>query len=117
MCMEEQSQQKKSAKANQPSEREWHTPKNASRANPRGVFGLDDENTQENPNPQANSQSLVPNPPSPPHSNQGEAARAGEAEAEAGVEAGAEATMRKENGIVFSIRKTMITSQIIVQTR
>jgi hypothetical protein len=44
MCMEEQSQQKKSAKANQPSEKEWPNPRNASHANPRGVFGLDGEN-------------------------------------------------------------------------
>jgi hypothetical protein len=51
MCMEEQSQQKKSAKSNQPSEREWSNPRNASHANPRSVFGLDGENTQENPNP------------------------------------------------------------------
>jgi hypothetical protein len=115
--MEEQSQQKKSAKANQPSEREWPNPRNASHANPRGVFGLDGENTQENPNPQADSQSLVPTPPSPPHSNQGEAAGAEEAEAEVGVEAGAEATTRKENGIVFSTRKTMTTAQIIARTR
>jgi hypothetical protein len=118
MCMEEQSQQKKkSVKANQPSEKEWHNPRNASHANPRGVFGLDSENTQENPNPQADSQSLVPNPPSPPHSNQGEATGAEEAEVEVGVEAGAEATTRKENGIVFSTRKTMTTTQIIAQTR
>jgi hypothetical protein len=47
----------------------------------------------------------------------GEAAGAEEAEAEAGVEAGAEATMRKENGIVFSTRKTMTIARIIVQTR
>jgi hypothetical protein len=40
-----------------------------------------------------------------------------EAEAEVGVEAGAEATTRKENGIVFSTRKTMTTTQIIDQTR
>jgi hypothetical protein len=69
MCMEEQSQQKKSVKANQPSEREW--------PNPRGFFSLDGENTQEKPNPQADSQSLVPNPPSPPHSNQGGGRRGG----------------------------------------
>jgi hypothetical protein len=50
MCMEEQSQQKKSAKANQPNDRDWPNPRNASHANPRGVFGLDSENTQENPN-------------------------------------------------------------------
>jgi hypothetical protein len=117
MCMEEQSQQKKSAKANQPSDREWHNPRNASHANPRGVFGLDDENTQENPNPQADSQSLVPSPPSPPTPIKGEAVGAEEAEAEAGVVAGAEATMRKENGIVFSARKTMNIAQITVQTR
>jgi hypothetical protein len=43
----------------------------------------------------------------------GEATGAGEAEAEAG----AEATTRKENGIVFSTRKTMTTTRIIVQTR
>jgi hypothetical protein len=47
----------------------------------------------------------------------GEAAGAEEAEAGAGVEAGAEATTRKENGIVFSTRKTMTTTQIITQTR
>jgi hypothetical protein len=47
----------------------------------------------------------------------GEAAGAEEAEAEVGVEAGAEATTRKENGIVFSTRKTMTTTQIIAQTR
>jgi hypothetical protein len=47
----------------------------------------------------------------------GEATGAEEAEAEVGVEAGAEATTRKENGIVFSTRKTMTTTQIIAQTR
>jgi hypothetical protein len=47
----------------------------------------------------------------------GEAVGAEEAEAGAGVEAGAEATMRKESGIVFSTRKTMTIAQIIVQTR
>jgi hypothetical protein len=47
MCMEEKSQQKKSAKANQPNNREWPNPRNASHANPRGVFGLDGENTQD----------------------------------------------------------------------
>jgi hypothetical protein len=77
MCMEEQSQQKKSSKANQSSEREWSNPRNASHANPQSVFGLDDENAQENPNPQADSQSMVPNPPSPPHSNQGGGRRGG----------------------------------------
>jgi hypothetical protein len=46
----------------------------------------------------------------------GEAAGAGEAEVEARLKAGAEATMRKENGIVFSTRKMMTTAQIIVQT-
>jgi hypothetical protein len=45
MCMEEQSHQKKSAKANHPTEREWPKPRNTSHANPRNVFGLDDENT------------------------------------------------------------------------
>jgi hypothetical protein len=39
MCMEEQSHQKKSAKANQSSEREWPNPRNTSHANPRNVFG------------------------------------------------------------------------------
>jgi hypothetical protein len=47
----------------------------------------------------------------------GKAVGAEEAEAEAGVEAGAEATMRKGNGIVFSTRKTMTIAQITVQTR
>jgi hypothetical protein len=117
MCMEEQSQQKKSAKASQTSEREWPNPRNTSHANPRGVFGLDGESTQENPNPQADSQSLVPSPPSPPHSNQGEAAGAEEVEAGVGAEAEAEATTRKENGIAFSTRKTMTIAQTIAQTR
>jgi hypothetical protein len=63
MCMEEQSQQKKSAKANQSGKMEWSNTRNASHANPRNVFGLDGENTQANSQslvPQANSQSLVP---------------------------------------------------------
>jgi hypothetical protein len=117
MCMEEQSQQKKSAKASQPSEREWPNPRNTSHTNPRGVFGLDGENTQENPNLQADLQSLVPSPPSPPHSNQGEAAGAEEVEAGVGAEAEAEATTRKENGIAFSTRKTMTIAQTIAQIR
>jgi hypothetical protein len=117
MCMEEQSQQKKSAKANQPSEREWPNPRNTSHPNPRGVFGLDGENTQENPCPQVNSQSLVPSPPSPPHSNQGEAAGAEEVVAGVEVEAEDEAITKKENGTASSTRKTMITTQTIAQTR
>jgi hypothetical protein len=44
MCMEEQSQQKKSAKANQSSEREWSNPRNTLHVNSRNVFGLDSEN-------------------------------------------------------------------------
>jgi hypothetical protein len=43
----------------------------------------------------------------------GEAAGAEEAEAGVGVEAEAEATMRKENGTIFSTRKTMTIAQII----
>jgi hypothetical protein len=46
----------------------------------------------------------------------GEAAEAGEAAAEAGVAAGAETTMRKENCTAFSIRKTMTIARITVQT-
>jgi hypothetical protein len=41
------------------------------------VFVLDGENAQENPNPQAYSWSRVPNPSSPPHSNQGGGRRGG----------------------------------------
>jgi hypothetical protein len=40
MCMEEKSQQKKSTKANQSSEREWSNSRNAWHANPKNVFGL-----------------------------------------------------------------------------
>jgi hypothetical protein len=47
----------------------------------------------------------------------GEAAGAEEAEAGVGVEAGAEATTRKENGIAFSTRKMMTIAQTIAQTR
>jgi hypothetical protein len=75
MCMEEQSQQNKSAKANQSSEREWSNPRNASHANPRNVFGLDGENSQENPNPQADS--LVPRLPSTSQSNKGGGCKGG----------------------------------------
>jgi hypothetical protein len=38
----------------------------------------------------------------------------GEAAAEAEVAVGAEATMRKENGTAFSIRKTMTIARITV---
>jgi hypothetical protein len=47
----------------------------------------------------------------------GEATGAEEAEEGIGVEARAEATTRKENGIAFSTRKTMTIAQIIAQTR
>jgi hypothetical protein len=47
----------------------------------------------------------------------GEAAEAGEAAAEVGVAAGAEANMRKESGIAFSIRKMTTTVQTTAQTR
>jgi hypothetical protein len=114
MCMEEQSLQKKSAKANQSSEREWPNPRNASHANPRNVLGLDGENAQEIPNPQGDSQNQTPCLPSPPHSNQG--ADVGVA-AEVEVAAGAEATTRKENGIASSTRIMTITAQTIAQTR
>jgi hypothetical protein len=117
MCMEEQSQQKKSAKANQPSEREWSNPRNASHANPRSVFGLDDENAQENPihRPTHRAWSLTY---LVHHTRiKGEAAEVGEAAVEAGVAAGAKATMRKENGTAFSIRKTMTIARITVKTR
>jgi hypothetical protein len=70
MCMEEQSHQKKSAKANQSSKTEWPNHRNASHAYPRNIFGLDGENVQENPNPQGDSQNQTPSSPSPPHSNQ-----------------------------------------------
>jgi hypothetical protein len=114
MCMEEQSHQKKSAKANQPSERESPNPRSASHANPRNVFGLDRENALENPNPQGDSQNQMPSPPSPPHSKQGAGAGA---TTEAEVAARAEATRRKENGIASSTRRMMITVQTIAQTR
>jgi hypothetical protein len=71
MCMEKQSHQKKSAKANQSSEREWPNPRNTSHANPRNVFGLDGENAQENPNPQGDTPNQTCSPPIPPHQNQG----------------------------------------------
>jgi hypothetical protein len=47
----------------------------------------------------------------------GAAAEAEGAGAEAKVAAGAEAIMRKENGITSSIRRTTIIVRIIVQTR
>jgi hypothetical protein len=108
---------KTSAKANQSSEREWSNPRNALHANPRNVFGLDGENTQENPNPQADSQSLVSCPPSPSQSSQGAAAEAEEAVAGAEIAAGAEAIMRKENGAASSIRRMTTIARITVQTR
>jgi hypothetical protein len=65
--MEEQSHQKKSAKANQSSEREWTNPRNALHTNPQNVFGLDGKNAQEISNSQGDSQNQTPSPPSPPH--------------------------------------------------
>jgi hypothetical protein len=117
MCMEEHSHQKKSAKANQSSEREWPNPRSASHANPRNVFGLDGKNAQEIPNPQGDSQNQTHSPPNPPHSNQGGGLRAEGAAAEAEVAAGAEAITRKENGITSSTRRMMIIVQTIAHTR
>jgi hypothetical protein len=77
MCMEEQSHQKKSAKANQPSEREWPNPRNSSHANHRNVLGLHGENALENSNPQADTLNQNSSPPSPPHQNQGGSHRGG----------------------------------------
>jgi hypothetical protein len=114
MCMEEQSLQKKSAKVNQSSEREWPNPRNTSHANPRNVFDLDGENAQEIPNPQGDSQNQTP---CPPHSNQGAGVGAGGAAVEAEVATGAEATRRKENGIASSTRRMMIIVQTTAQTR
>jgi hypothetical protein len=119
MCMEEQSHQKKSAKANQSNEREWPNPRNTSHANPRNVFGLDGENPEENLSPQGDPQTK------PPaclvhHTRIKGAAAAAEVEgaaAEAEVAAGAKAIKRKENGITSSTRRTMITAQTIAQTR
>jgi hypothetical protein len=117
MCTEEQSQQKKSAKANQSSQREWPNPRNASHANPPNIFGLDNKNAQENPNPQGDSQNhplagLV-------HYIQikGAATEAAGTAAEAEVTAGAEAITRKENGIAYSTKRMMIMVQITAQTR
>jgi hypothetical protein len=75
--MEEQSHQKKSAKANQSSEREWSNPRSASHANPRNIFCLDGEIAQENPNPQSNTPNQNSSPPSPPHQNHGGGRRGG----------------------------------------
>jgi hypothetical protein len=108
---------KKSSKANQSSEREWPNPRNALHANPRNVFGLDGENTQEIPNPQGDSQNQTPSPPNPPYSNKGADVGVEGAAAEVKVAAGAEATTRKENGISSSTRRMTITTQTIAQTR
>jgi hypothetical protein len=117
MCMEEQSQQKKSAKANQSSKKEWSNPRNASHANPRKVFGLDGENAQENPNLQANSQSLVSSRLVHHTQIKGAATEAEGAAAEAEVAVGAEAITRKENGTTSSTRRMMIIVEITAQTR
>jgi hypothetical protein len=115
MCMEEQSQQKNSAKANQSSEREWSNPRNASHANPRNVFGLEGENAQESCNPQNDVPNQNTSPPSPPHQNQGAAAEVEGEAAEAEVAAGAEATKRKESGTAFFTKRMMTTVPTIVR--
>jgi hypothetical protein len=112
--MEEQSQQKKSAIANQPSEREWPNPRNASHANP-WAFSVWMAKTPRKTlihRPIHRAWSLTRLVHHTPIKR--EATGAGEVEAEAGVAEGAEATTRKENGIVFSTRKTMTTTRIIV---
>jgi hypothetical protein len=117
MCMEEQSQQKKSAKANQPSKREWSNPRNASYANPQNVFGLDGENTQESPNLQMDSQSLVSSLPSPPHSNQVGGRRGGRGGGRGRGRSRGRGHHENKNGTASSTRRTMITVQITAQTR
>jgi hypothetical protein len=77
MCMEEQCQQKKIAKANQSSEREWSNPRNASDTNPRNVFCLEGETAQKNCNPRSDNPNQNNSSPSPPQQNQGGARRGG----------------------------------------
>jgi hypothetical protein len=119
MCMEEQSQQKNSAKANQSSEREWSNPRNASHANPRNVFGLEGENAQESCNPQNDVPNQNTSPPSHHIKIKGAAAEvegeAAEAEVAAEVAAGAEATKRKESGTAFFTKRMMTTVPTIVR--
>jgi hypothetical protein len=117
MCMEEQSQQKKSTKANQPNDREWPNPRNAHTP----ILGAFSVWTAKTPR-KTPIRRLILRAWSPPRLDpliliRGEAAGAEEAEAGEGVEAGAEATTRKENGLAFSTSKTMTIAQTIAQTR
>jgi hypothetical protein len=117
MCMEEQSQQKKSAKANQSSEREWSNPRNASHANPRSILALTARMPRRIPihrlTPKAWSLARLVH-----HIRiKWASAEAEEAAARAELTAGAEAIMRKENGTTSSIRRMMTIAQITVQTR
>jgi hypothetical protein len=114
MCMEEQSHQKKSAKANQSNEREWSHPRNATHANPRNVFGLEGENAHECSNPLCDT----PNQNSSPPSHYIKIKRAAaETEGEAVVAevvVGTKATKRKESGTAFFTKRMMTTVPTIV---
>jgi hypothetical protein len=110
MCMEEQSHQKKSAKANQSSEREWSNPWSASHANPRNVFSLDGEITQEILILKATSRTKTLAHLVHHTKIKGATAEAEGEVVEAEVAAGAEAIKKKGSGIAFStegpIRRT-----------
>jgi hypothetical protein len=110
MCMEEQAQQKSLRKLTNPAKGNSPTPK-MSRTPILGAFSVWMAKTPR----QTLIHRLIRRAwflTRPVHRTpiKGEAAGAGEVEVEAGVAAGAEATMRKENGIVFSTRKTMTTA-------
>jgi hypothetical protein len=74
--MEEHFEQKKSAKANQTSERDWSNPRNASHVSPRNVLSLEGEVAQETCNPQSDTPNQN-SPPSPPQQYQGGGCRGG----------------------------------------
>jgi hypothetical protein len=116
MSMEEQSQQKKSAKANQSSEREWPIPETPRTQILETFLAL----TAKMPRkilihmltPKAWSLArLVHHIPI-----KGAAVGVEGVAAEVGVAAGAEAIMRNENGIASSTKRMMIIVRIIIQT-
>jgi hypothetical protein len=115
--MEEQSQQKKSAKANQSSKREWSIPE-MPRTPTLGTFlALTAKTPRRIPihrlTPKAWSLARLVH-----HIRiRGATTEAEKVAAGAEVAAGGEAIMRKENGTASSIRRMTIIAQIIAQTR
>jgi hypothetical protein len=88
-----------------------------SHANPRNVFDLDGEISQENHNPQSDTQTKTLARLVHRTKIRGAVTKAEGEVAEAEVVAGAEAIKRKGSGTIFSTKRMTTIAQTIAQTR